>query len=647
VRANVELARLRNHHARWRAALVDSLQEAFFVCDEHGAVIEINTAFTDILGYGTDGLPYEPIHPWWPDGDTDPEAHRQVGEAFAALLTEPQGAYTIPVTHRDGHRLWITAGVNQAHDPDTGRRVTVGSFRDVTAEHHTAQRQTALAALNQLLAQADTVDDALHAAAEELRRLWQAQRVLAVTFAGTDGTPGPKTPESPQVLSAGEPAQWPDLPADARRIIGRLRDGDQLVTDTTRPASAGIALQHPQGVLVVWIELAEKRPFTDEDQTTLTVLAGRLGQGLQRVQLLDQQRETALALQHAILGPNLLPAGFAARYEPANRPMQVGGDWYDVVDLDDGRIGLIVGDCVGHGLAAATVMGQLRSACRALLLENPSPREALAALDRFAARLTGAECTSAFCAVLSPETGELTYSSAGHPPPILVYADGSHRLLEDSRDIPVGLRTDRSRPEAQLVVPPRATLLLYTDGLVERRREPLDRGIARAVDVLVKESDAGLDDLASQIMSQLAPDGGYQDDVALLFYRQPAPLHMSISADARHLASTRTALRSWFTQAGVNPEQSLDLLIASGEALANAIEHGYRHHPDGTVRLTATALVDGVEITITDAGSWKTPLPAANPQRGRGITMMRAFTHDVTIDHDVTGTRVCMYARIT
>jgi serine phosphatase RsbU (regulator of sigma subunit) len=195
----------------------------------------------------------------------------------------------------------------------------------------------------------------------------------------------------------------------------------------TRPASAGIALQHPQGVLVVWIELAEKRPFTDEDQTTLTVLAGRLGQGLQRVQLLDQQRETALALQHAILGPNLLPAGFAARYEPANRPMQVGGDWYDVVDLDDGRIGLIVGDCVGHGLAAATVMGQLRSACRALLLENPSPREALAALDRFAARLTGAECTSAFCAVLSPETGELTYSSAGHPPPILVYADGSHR----------------------------------------------------------------------------------------------------------------------------------------------------------------------------------------------------------------------------
>jgi anti-sigma regulatory factor (Ser/Thr protein kinase) len=261
--------------------------------------------------------------------------------------------------------------------------------------------------------------------------------------------------------------------------------------------------------------------------------------------------------------------------------------------------------------------------------------------------VTSAIACSWAAANLSAVRSARTGVDTRHPPPILVYADGSDRLLDDGRDIPVGLRTDRSRPEAQLVVPPRATLLLYTDGLVERRREPLDRGIARAVDVLVEGSDAGLDDLASQIMSRLAPDGGYQDDVALLFYRQPAPLHMSISADAGHLADTRTTLRRWFTQAGVNPDQSLDLLIASGEALANAIEHGYRHNPDGTVRLTATALVDGVELTITDTGSWKTPQPASNLQRGRGITMMRALTHDVTIDHDVTGTRVCMYARIT
>ena len=205
-----------------------------------------------------------------------------------------------------------------------------------------------------------------------------------------------------------------------------MGDGDLLIPDTTRPGSAAIALQHPQGVLVVHIELAERRPFTAEDKTLLTVLGGRLGQGLQRVHQLDQQRETALALQNAILGPAQLPSGFAVRYQPATRPLQVGGDWYDVVDLDDGRIALIVGDCVGHGLAAATVMGQLRSACRALLLERPNPSAALTALDHFAARLPGARCTTAFCAVLSPDTGELVYSSAGHPPPIMVHGGRHH-----------------------------------------------------------------------------------------------------------------------------------------------------------------------------------------------------------------------------
>ena len=125
------------------------------------------------------------------------------------------------------------------------------------------------------------------------------------------------------------------------------------------------------------------------------------------------------------------------RYRPASRPLQVGGDWYDVVDLDDGRVALIVGDCVGHGLAAATVMGQLRSACRALLLEKSSPSAALAGLDRFAARLPGAHCTTAFCAVLTLATGELVYSSAGHPPAIMVHADGTTEMLEGGHGLPL------------------------------------------------------------------------------------------------------------------------------------------------------------------------------------------------------------------
>ncbi len=645
VRANIQLARLRNHHARWHTALIDSLQEAFFVCDEHGAVLEVNSAFTDILGYGPEGLPYQPVHPWWPEADTDPEAHRHVAAVFAELAGRLQGTYTVPVNHRDGHRVWVTFSFNHADDPETGRRVMVGTFRDVTAEHYLAQRQTALAEVNQQLAQADTVDDALRATIGELRRLWHARRVLAITFQ-TDSSGPTMASDTPSLVSAGEPAQWADLPSDRRELISALRDGDLLVVDTTEPATAAIALQHPEGVLVIWIGLAEQRPFGAEDQTLLTVLAGRLGQGLQRVYQLDQQRETALALQHAILGPDQLPSGFAVRYQPASRPLQIGGDWYDVVTLEDGRIALIVGDCVGHGLTAATVMGQLRSACRALLLENPSPGAALAGLDRFATRLPGAKCTTAFCAVLDAASGELVYSRAGHPPPILVHADRTIQMLDHGPALPLAVQPDWPRPETVVTMPPRATLLLYTDGLVERRRQALDQGIARAADLVQDGRDSALDDLASQIMTRLAPSGGYQDDVALLLYRQPGPLEVDIPADASHLASARDALRGWLTSVGVDPNQNLNVLIAAGEAVANAIEHGHRNYPEGTINLRATTLVDRLQLTVTDTGSWKPPKPAGESRRGRGITLMRALMHDVTIDPAAAGTTVHLQARI-
>jgi PAS domain S-box-containing protein len=645
VRATVQMARLRTHHTRWRAALVDSLQEAFFVTTEDGTVIEINATFTDILGYGPEDLPYEPIQPWWPDADSDPEAHRQAADAFAELLTQQHGKYTVPVTHRDGHRLWVSATFNHVEDPDTGRRVMVGTFRDVTAEHYTVQRQAALAALNQQLAQADTVAEALASSASELRRVWQAHRVVAITFPATSDA-GETSPTEPDLVCAGEPVEWTDLPPSTRQVITLLRDGDPLTPATAQPGTAGIAVQHPQGVLVIWTELAEQRPFSAEDQTLLTVLAGRLSHGLTRVHQLDQQRETALALQHAILGPQRLPDGFAVRYQPATRPLRVGGDWYDVIDLDDGRIGLVVGDCVGHGLTAATVMGQLRSACRALLLEHLSPSAALTALDRFAARVPGAECGTAFCAVLDPGTGELVYSTAGHPPPILVHVDGATAMLEDGRAIPLGLRPDHPRPEASTVIPPRATLLLYTDGLVERRRQSLDEGIDRAAVLVGDRRAATLEDLADQLMSRLAPRGGYEDDVALLLYRQPAPLEVDLPADTSHLAATRDALRSWLARCDLDPGQAQNVLFAAGEAVANAIEHGHRNAPGGLIRLRAVALVDQLHLTVTDSGSWKPPQPAPDIHRGRGLALMRALMHEVTVRPGPAGTTVDMHARI-
>ena len=334
------------------------------------------------------------------------------------------------------------------------------------------------------------------------------------------------------------------------------------------------------------------------------------------------------------------------RYQPATRPLQVGGDWYDVVDLDDGRIGLIVGDCVGHGLAAATVMGQLRSACRALLLEHPSPAATLSALDRFAARLPGARCTTAFCAVLTPGTGELTYSCAGHPPPILVLADRTTELLDDARSTPLAVKYSESRPETTVTMSPRATLLLYTDGLVERRRESIDDGIARATGVVGANRGTALDELADVIMTGLAPDSGYDDDVALLLYRQPGPLELDITADVGELAPSRAALRTWLGSAGVSKEQTLDVLIAVGEAMANAVEHGHRDDPGGTVSLHASWFADLLRVTIRDTGRWKPQSATPDVTRGRGLPLMHALMQDVSIDSQTTGTTVHMQTRI-
>ncbi|MFD6417631.1 SpoIIE family protein phosphatase [Streptomyces sp. NPDC060194] len=637
VRANVELARLRTHHARWRTALVDSLQEAFFVADEDGAVIEVNAAFTQVLGYGPEGLPYRPAQPWWPDPETDAEGHRLVAEAFATRLDHERGTRTLPVVHRDGHRLWISANFNQARDPDTGRRVIVGTFRDVTAEHYAVQRDTALGSLSTRLAQAQNLPDALAGALDELRKVWHARRVVgAVLDAGGE----------PVLTSTEHGLDWARLTPEQQASLTGLRSRP-LLSPVAGERGVGVLLEHPHGPLALWIDLGERRPFTSEDEILLSVLTGHLAQGLTRAHQMDQQRETAIALQRAILGPAVLPEGFAVRYEPATQPLEVGGDWYDTIQLRDGRIGIVVGDCVGRGLEAAAVMGQLRSACRALLLQDGSPARTLMALDHFAAGVPGALCTTVFCGVLDPRTGHLTYSSAGHPPGILALTDGTNQLLEDGRSTPLAVRPGSERPEAECVMPARTTLLLYTDGLVERRRRPLTVGIDQAGRAVQAGRDAAVDELASQVMTSLSPAGGYDDDVALLLYRHPGPLEVEFRAESTQLAPVRSALRGWLAQCQLPPHMMQNVLVAAGEACANAVEHGHRHAPGDVVRLRAEAFVDRLHVSVADSGRWRTPRPEANPHRGRGVTLMRAMMQQVTITPGPSGTTVEMHARIT
>ncbi|MGZ3144323.1 SpoIIE family protein phosphatase [Lentzea chajnantorensis] len=635
VRANVDLARLRGRHARWRDALIDSLQEAFFVCDGAGTVVEINAAFTDILGYGPEGLPYPVPHPWWP---TDPEARKQFAAAFEQRSGRDQRSHTVPVTHRDGRRLWLSALMNPARDPDSGDTMTVGTFRDVTAEHHARRREAALAEMSMRLSQATDTGDALTSAIEQLEGLWRTEHVLAVVFARH---------HDPLVVNGSAGFVWEDMPEHERVVLTSFREHQALVPVVLGDGSVVVTVEHPDGPMVLWLRIDALQQFTEQDELLLSVLAGHLTQGLSRAHQIDQQRETAIALQRAILGPSLLPGGFAVRYEPAARPLEVGGDWYDTFELPDRRIGIVVGDCVGRGLTAAAVMGQLRSACRALLLQEIGPARALEALDQFAAGVPGALCTTVFCGVLDPTTGHLVYSSAGHPPAILALHDGTTRLLEDGRSIPLAVKPGVRRAEAECTLPPRSTLLTYTDGLVERRRRSLTEGIEKAAEAVQQGRSSGLEDLAGEIMQTLAPAGGYDDDVALLLYRHPAPLELNFAAEPNQMHGARNTLRTWLGQCGLSTTLAQGVLLAVGEAWTNAIEHAYRDETRENVRVRVESAGDtGLLVTVVDTGTWKTPNTDPAARRGMGTTIMRTMMDEVAILPEPTGTTVTMQVMI-
>lgn len=487
------------------------------------------------------------------------------------------------------------------------------------------------------LSQAPDLAHAAAGALAELQGLWHARQAWGVIF--HPGGP-------PEITAAQGPApDWEQLAERHRDAITGLRDGPNLTPAVADgDSAAGIRLEHPHGTMVVWLHLGPSRRFTEHDRLLLSLLAGSLAQGLTRAYQIDQQRETALALQRAILGPAELPQGFAVRYEPAATPLEIGGDWYDTITLPDGRIGIVVGDCVGRGLSAAAVMGQLRSACRALLLQDPSPARTLMTMDHFAAATPGAACTTVFCGVLDPLTGRLTYASAGHPPGIIAHRDGQTDVLQDGRSLPLAVRPGTARGQAEHVMPARATMILYTDGLIERRRRPLDEGIRSAAATLHDGRDIDVDQLAAHVMDRLTPAGGFDDDVAFLLYRQPGPLQVAFPADAGQLAPVRQALREWLQRCAVPAQTLQGVLIAAGEACANAIEHGHRANPGAPIELRAIAYADRLRLVVTDTGQWKTP--THNPDRGRGVGLMRAMMHHVSIDSSSTGTTVEMYTRI-
>lgn len=236
-----------------------------------------------------------------------------------------------------------------------------------------------------------------------------------------------------------------------------------------------------------------------------------------------RERQVAVTLQEAMLSAPDLDRhadSIAVRYQPATTSLNVCGDWYDFVDLPPDRYAAAVGDVVGHGLHAAAVMGMLRSALSAAIRTTPSPAQALEVLGLYARSLEGATAATAVKVLIDTRSRLIIYSNAGHPPPVLLHHDGICELLDQATDPPLGARMHHvPRPQAGLPYTPGDTLVLYTDGLIERRDEDIDAGLARLTTTLAQVSNHAPEQLADTLLSRLDVADGAPDDIALVVIR--------------------------------------------------------------------------------------------------------------------------------
>jgi PAS domain S-box-containing protein len=373
-------------------------------------------------------------------------------------------------------------------------------------------------------------------------------------------------------------------------------------------------------------------------------------QSVERAQLYELEHTVAATLQESLL-PRSLPreqhVTVATRYLPGSQELDVGGDWYDVVHVTDDRIGVAIGDVVGHGLDAASAMGQLRSALRSLALMGEGPAAVIQGLDRFARSTSPATVATAVYAEIDLATNQVRYACAGHPPPVVV-VDHRVRELMDGRTTPLAALPDvPSTIEGVDVFPPGSVLLLYSDGLIERRGEPLDVGMERLRSLLAALPYDDPETLADLLLQELAGDIPQDDDIALLCLRSedtPGSLTTSLPADPAALAELRTELRAWLSTQDIPAETYDDLILACDEACSNAIEHAFGTGPSNPIRVDLRREDGDVVIAVTDAGTWRSGPVSAD--RGRGIETMRAVMDDVDIRSDDTGTVVTLRRRL-
>jgi serine phosphatase RsbU (regulator of sigma subunit)/anti-sigma regulatory factor (Ser/Thr protein kinase) len=331
-------------------------------------------------------------------------------------------------------------------------------------------------------------------------------------------------------------------------------------------------------------------------------------------------RDSATVMQQALLAPSVpvVPgADIAAEYLVAAEDTAAGGDWFDAVALGD-RLVLIVGDVVGHGVEAAAAMSQLRTALRMQISAGHTIVDALEAVDRFHEHVPGSNSDTLCVGSLDFATGEFLYCTAGHPPPLLVSADAKARYAEPSGAGPLGsgagfaVRTE--------VLDVGDSVLLYSDGLIERPGRPLGASTAEFADLAANIAGGNrgfvmdapgrpIERICSETLELLLRSTGYNDDVTLLAAQRrtpPPPLQITLDSTIRAARTVRARLREWLSDIGAGPGDVCDVVHAVSELVENAVEHGYATEVSNGVVVEAALAGDGnLHASVIDHGQWK------------------------------------------
>jgi serine phosphatase RsbU (regulator of sigma subunit)/anti-sigma regulatory factor (Ser/Thr protein kinase) len=399
---------------------------------------------------------------------------------------------------------------------------------------------------------------------------------------------------------------------------------------------------------VLYVATGRPRRFSDDDAALLQLVGDRVALAVERAGLFERERHIAETLQHSLLPeqlPDIAGTHVAAQYLPAGAGMEVGGDWYDVFELTDGRIVVAIGDVVGRGVRAAALMGKLRTSLEAYSFDGRTPQQVVERLHSLIERQHQSEMATLLYVSIEPDRGSAQLVNAGHLPLLLRDANEQARFVAQDASPPLGALPYVRFEVARVDIEAGSTLLLFTDGLVELRRTSIElrlEALRRTVETGPSEPAALCDAVVRKMLGREEP----QDDVAVLALKlSPLPAHgfaLDLPAEPEALASVRKALERWLKQAGTSRRDSHAIKVACGEACANAIEHAYRPG-DAAFRVEASRMDSEVLIVVRDFGTWR---DQRGTDRGRGLPLMEALMDSVEVRPSSEGTTVRLRRRI-